>query len=1362
MNGKGSQNRESTGLVAGRYRIEEPLAEGGMGTVYRALDRSRQRPVALKRIRRRFRSRPAITALFQREYHTLARLRHPRIIEVFDYGVDAEGPYYTMELLDGNDLHDISPLPYKRACLYLRDVASSLALLHTRRLLHRDLSPRNIRLTADGHCKLIDFGSMAAFGACGEIAGTPPLVPPEALRGASLDHLSDLYALGSLAFWILTRRYAYRAKRLDDLPGLWRTAPTRVSKLAEGIPAELDELVMSLINLDPGRRPSSAAEVIERLSRIAGLEPEPQIEAAYSYLLVSPLIGRESEIENVTAKLAGVMEGRGSSVLIEGEAAVGRSRLLSEFSLQAQLQGARVISVAARSHREPYGAARAMLMALLQAAPSEAGDSVKPYLPLLGHILPELEVKNLARLPQDAGEGRAAMQGALHSVFLQLARQRPLVVLVDDFHRADENSAAFIAGLAREVGDCGLMLITAVQSGAERGSRTPLRSLRSVSTRIRLRSLTLEQTEELIRSLFGSVVRTERLASRIFQITSGNPGLCLELARYLVDRNVVRYVDGIWVLPTEIREDELPRSMVEAVTARASELSAGARSFAEAMCVHRGSFAVETCLALVGQADRQQVFVALDELAGAGVLVTSGTGYAFGQESFREGLLRLMPEAQRAEAHLRLGRALMQTVAGRPEQELEAGWHLIHGGDETKGADLLARSAPRLALNGIALAAAVPALEAALEVYEKQKRPLADRLRLRSALVHTSYFHDYRLADKYGDAVVEPLYRFSGLALADRLNRVFGRRVSLYLGVMAAAIGHFFTPRSRRGPGAIRSLVYLLRSLPNLLGVRALSLDVNSVVRLFRYTEPLLGFGARHTARVIRLFCEAITLQLLGREAEQRQACLRAIEVLRDPNACREATDHERKGLLGGVLLSLGINESYRDDSRALEVAGELESVGSSLGQVYSHQVRMMYHLMRGEQDLAEEQRRKVERHAVQGGTTWQVEFWSTPVEGLISILTFDVVYQKRILEVLGRLSKRVPSLRPYLELTRAGHFFYRGMYPEAIGLASRLTETIKPRGFIGWGTPYFTLALALNRSGEHRSAEQVCSQALASISTENSAYVSMYLPLETELAYAEAGLGKREKAFQRIEELLERHRRHGHPLAMCVITYTAAHMALLVMDQEAFALYVQETRLWGARTRNPAVLAEIERLAEQGDRAGLSQPPGEAVEDEEIRTAVQAGQIAALASRALPADQEEEQIAARALHMLVLRANGIGGHLFVFQDGRLQLAASRHLGPPSMALQERIDSFLESWMEEGGGATRIDSTIVTASERSVSTVGPIAGEVRFRLELLTIPIGDRERAVAVAVIAMGEEPLTELPPAFLEAVANRLLVLEK
>lgn len=198
--------------AACRYVVLECLAEGGMGKVYRVRDRVADQDRVLKRVYPKGTQARFMVEAFEREYRVLRTLDHPRIIRVFDYGVDAEGPYYTMELLGAADMRRAAPLPYKTTCTCLRDVAASLALLHTRRLVHRDLSPGNVRMTDDGRCKLLDFGALAPFGSSNVVVGTPPLVAPEALSLAPLDERTDLYALGALAYWMLTGRHAYPVK----------------------------------------------------------------------------------------------------------------------------------------------------------------------------------------------------------------------------------------------------------------------------------------------------------------------------------------------------------------------------------------------------------------------------------------------------------------------------------------------------------------------------------------------------------------------------------------------------------------------------------------------------------------------------------------------------------------------------------------------------------------------------------------------------------------------------------------------------------------------------------------------------------------------------------------------------------------------------------------------------------------------------------------------------------------------------------------------------------------------------------------------------------------------------------------------
>ena len=201
-----------------RYELVRELDRGGMAEVWLAHDVSSGRSCALKRLRpdKLDSKREMRTVLFEAEYHALAQLRHPHIVRVEDYGIDAEQVYYTMELLGGGDLQHRGVTGWRELCSILCDVASALALVHSRRFVHRDVTPRNVRFGDDGKARLIDFGALAPMGVCREIVGTPPFVPPEALNGQPLDARADLFALGALAYWTLSGRHAYPARSISD------------------------------------------------------------------------------------------------------------------------------------------------------------------------------------------------------------------------------------------------------------------------------------------------------------------------------------------------------------------------------------------------------------------------------------------------------------------------------------------------------------------------------------------------------------------------------------------------------------------------------------------------------------------------------------------------------------------------------------------------------------------------------------------------------------------------------------------------------------------------------------------------------------------------------------------------------------------------------------------------------------------------------------------------------------------------------------------------------------------------------------------------------------------------------------------
>ncbi|MBC8073374.1 MAG: serine/threonine protein kinase, partial [Deltaproteobacteria bacterium] len=272
-----------TRTIGGRYRIDEEIGRGAMGAVYRVRDGSSDRRLALKILHADATGEPRRARAelwFRREFHVVAGLRHPGIVEVHDYGIDASNPYYTMELLDGRDLRDVPELGVEAGCRVLRDVASALAFLHARRLVHRDLKPRNVRCTSHGRAKLIDFGILASMGVIGEVAGTPPSMAPESVRGLPLDGRADLFGLGTLAYWMFSGRHAYPVRAVDELEQVWRSEPIPLRRIRDDIPAALDELVRALIALDAGARPGSAAEVIDRLDAITGSAPDPEVEVA--------------------------------------------------------------------------------------------------------------------------------------------------------------------------------------------------------------------------------------------------------------------------------------------------------------------------------------------------------------------------------------------------------------------------------------------------------------------------------------------------------------------------------------------------------------------------------------------------------------------------------------------------------------------------------------------------------------------------------------------------------------------------------------------------------------------------------------------------------------------------------------------------------------------------------------------------------------------------------------------------------------------------------------------------------------------------------------------------------------------------
>ena len=283
----------------GSYRLVERLGAGGMGEVWRAQHRLLARPAAIKLIRGATDDIGAsddAVRRFEREAQVTARLSSPHTVQLFDFGVAADGRfYYVMELLDGLDLETLvkryGPLPAERVIYLLRQVCHSLAEAASYGLVHRDIKPANLfACRYGGDCdfvKVLDFGiakaadHMMETGVIGltrdhSLRGTPAYIAPEqALGGPAIDSRADIYATGCVAYFLLTGELVFTGDTpMAVVVHHAHTTPIPPSERSElPIPPPLERLVMACLAKSPADRPQSAKELSRQLAEIGGLKP---------------------------------------------------------------------------------------------------------------------------------------------------------------------------------------------------------------------------------------------------------------------------------------------------------------------------------------------------------------------------------------------------------------------------------------------------------------------------------------------------------------------------------------------------------------------------------------------------------------------------------------------------------------------------------------------------------------------------------------------------------------------------------------------------------------------------------------------------------------------------------------------------------------------------------------------------------------------------------------------------------------------------------------------------------------------------------------------------------------------------------
>jgi eukaryotic-like serine/threonine-protein kinase len=270
-------------VLGDRYRLVERLGTGGMSVVWRAYDEVLSRQVAVKVLAAKLAEDPESRQMIRAEAQAAARLSHPHVTGVYDYGESTTDdgspvPYVVMELVDGRTLEDRlsrGPLPWRMALRLGAEVAAALAAAHARGLVHRDVKPANVMLTRSG-AKVVDFGIAAVAGDTGEVRpggivlGTPAYLAPERMAGGPVRPATDVYALGVLLYRALTGTLPWQAETTTQMIKAHVYAEPSPLPPVPGLPDGVAELCLRCLAKDPEQRPTSR-QVARTLAAAAGI-----------------------------------------------------------------------------------------------------------------------------------------------------------------------------------------------------------------------------------------------------------------------------------------------------------------------------------------------------------------------------------------------------------------------------------------------------------------------------------------------------------------------------------------------------------------------------------------------------------------------------------------------------------------------------------------------------------------------------------------------------------------------------------------------------------------------------------------------------------------------------------------------------------------------------------------------------------------------------------------------------------------------------------------------------------------------------------------------------------------------------------
>ena len=709
----------------GPYRLISELGSGGTGTVYRAVVDGKcdfgleaGTPVALKFVHPHLARNAIFMRRFRREGDIGKTICHPNVVRVYGAALlendSSELNALVMEYVKGQTLRallvELGRVP-EELCRHVgRELAKGLEAIHTAGVIHRDLKPENVLITPDHVVKVMDLGfgrlldDTTGLSQSGTFVGSVRYAAPEQFAAErDLDPRLDLYALGLVLYEIATGEHPYPTDDLLQFIGLVQNvAPRRAGERNPQLSPFLEEVVHQLLAKDRESRFASATALLAVLS--AG-ERSPWWQARERSLWAdtrhrprrvripreTAVYGRDLELARLRGLYEEVKSGAGQVVLLEGEAGIGKTRVVDEFVGRLLAEGEELNFLIGSN--APGGAATpagAFTTAFREHFGEHADEALQDYLSSTPLLIPGFA----ALLRGDSAEEHAVplTQESLRTAFVGtargLAKERPTILLVDDLHFAPNEGLAHFMALALAIPGHRMLLVGTARPELPQQWKADLNRLPH-ATRIGFERLAIEGVTRLLADALKSELVDEDLIEQIGLRSDGNPFFVFEILRSLREGRVLtQKPDGTWVRAGDPSEIHIPDSVAELVQARIASLDPEDRELLEvASCC---GFQFDPVL--VGESVGVAKIPLLKRLArierSHRAVHAAGVSYVFDHHEFYAKLYGGLSEVLRREYHAAIAEVLERRLGALDcdPQELEGGAAVAVCGHFLKGA----------------------------------------------------------------------------------------------------------------------------------------------------------------------------------------------------------------------------------------------------------------------------------------------------------------------------------------------------------------------------------------------------------------------------------------------------------------------------------------------------------------------------------------------------------------------------------------------------------------------------------------------------------------------------------------------------